>query len=288
MSTQPFPSALPSRRALVGAAPAAAALSRLGPLSASAQQDASGDPVTWRTWLLTSADELRPAAPPAPTVAEVDELLDLLAKRTDETAELVTRWGTGPTVLPWADLGLDLADEFGLSGPRDARAQALLRAAMYDAVLAADRPSFPSEHAAVAGAAATVLADLFPDAETGRFDEPAEEAAESRLWTGASYRSDVEAGLSLGRAVGDRAVAREGRRLRRHLGRQRPADRPRLLGAHPAGVRRDPGRAAGRHLGAVGPAQRRRGPAGAAARLRLPALAGRAGGGPGGDREPHP
>jgi membrane-associated phospholipid phosphatase len=68
--------------------------------------------------------------------------------------------------------------------------------------------SFPSEHATVAGAAATVLAYLLPDAEPGRFDALAQEAAESRIAAGAAFRSDIEAGLALGQAVGEKAVAR--------------------------------------------------------------------------------
>ncbi len=71
-----------------------------------------------------------------------------------------------------------------------------------------EQPSFPSEHAAVAGAAATVLAYLIPDAESGRFDALAAEAAESRIAAGAAFPSDVEAGLALGQAVGEKAVAR--------------------------------------------------------------------------------
>jgi membrane-associated phospholipid phosphatase len=70
------------------------------------------------------------------------------------------------------------------------------------------RPSFPSEHAAVAGAAAVVLTYLLPDAEPGRFAALAKEAAESRLVAGAAFRSDIEAGLALGEAVGEKAVAR--------------------------------------------------------------------------------
>ena len=228
--------ALAAARLHLGAPLASASAPASAPAFASARQATTGDPSTWRTWHLASADELRPAAPEAPTAAEADELLDLQAKRMDkpETAALVRRWGSGPAVLAWAEEGLALTDEFGFPGPRDARAQALLRTAMYDAVLAAldaqdahgrpapaaaestlepmagvvtDRPSFPSEHAAVAGAAAAVFAELFPEAEVGRFAAMAEEAAESRLWAGANYRSDVEAGLALGRAVGERAVA---------------------------------------------------------------------------------
>ena len=302
-----------TRRALVGSSVAAAALARLGPASTAARQDEAGDPTTWRPWLLASADELRPAAPPEPTAAEVDELLEFQSKRTDETAAAVQRWNR-PGRDPLVDVGLDLADEFGLSGPRVARAQALLRTAMYDAVLAAldaqaayprdapaaadsrltpeagvatDSTSFPSEHAAVAGAAAPVLAYLFPDAEAGRFDTLATEAAESRLWAGASYRSDVEAGFGArarGRRAGGRA--RQDRRLRRQVGRLRPPDRSRLLGAHPARLPRRSGRAAGRHLADLGHAERRRGAPRRPTRPTTPRAGGRVGGGAGGGRRP--
>ncbi|MGH2615430.1 MAG: phosphatase PAP2 family protein, partial [Thermomicrobiales bacterium] len=200
-----------------------------------ARQEASSDPTVWRTWLLASAAELRPDAPPEPTAVELDELLDYQTKRTDETAESVARWGSGPAVIPWIEVGFDLSDEFGRSGPREGWGQALLRTALYDAVLATldaqsayareapsvadsrlapmagvatDGSSFPSLHAAVARAASTVLAYLFPEAESGRLDALAMEAAESRLWAGASYPSDVEAGLALGQSIGERAVAR--------------------------------------------------------------------------------
>jgi membrane-associated phospholipid phosphatase len=225
-----------SRRALVGSSLAAAALLRLGATpTLGVSQEASSDPTTWRTWLLDAVDELRPAAPADPTSSEIDELLDYQSRRTDETAATVTRWSGRPAVIPWVELGLDLSKEFGFSGPRQSRAQALLLTALYDTVLAtldaqgahereapsvadpslspmegvtSDGPTFPSLHAAVAGAASTVLTYLFPDAEAGRFETLAEEAATSRLWAGANYPSDVEAGLTLGQAVGELAVAR--------------------------------------------------------------------------------
>jgi membrane-associated phospholipid phosphatase len=237
--TEPFLSASllsVSRRALVGSSLTAAAMWRLGASRVlGARQEGASDPTTWRTWLLDAADELRPAAPTDPTSSEMDELLDYQGRRTDETVAIVTKWGSRPAVIPWVEVGLELADEFGFSGPRTARAQALLRTALYDTVLATldaqgayprkapsaadpsltpmegvvtDGPSFPSIHAAVAGAASTVLTYLFPDAEAGRFETLAEEAATSRLWAGANYPSDVEAGLALGQAVGELAVAR--------------------------------------------------------------------------------
>src|SRR4029453_4651992 len=99
-------------------------------------QEAPPDPPPWGTGRLASVDELRPAAPADPASSEMDELLDYQRRRTDETAAIVTKWGSRPAVIPWVEMGLDLAGEFGYSGPRTSRAQALLRTALYDTVLA--------------------------------------------------------------------------------------------------------------------------------------------------------
>ena len=58
-------------------------------------------------------------------------------------------------------------------------------------------PSYPSEHAAAAGAAATVLSYFFPD-EASSFQAMAEEAAQSRVLAGVQFPSDSSAGLELG------------------------------------------------------------------------------------------
>src|SRR5688572_7640203 len=88
MPTPFFPPSRFSRRTLMGASVGAAAVvpltspRRAGAASAAprlealaAIQSGGGDPATWRTWLLTSADELRPAAPTAPTQDEIDEVI---------------------------------------------------------------------------------------------------------------------------------------------------------------------------------------------------------------------
>lgn len=68
-------------------------------------------------------------------------------------------------------------------------------------------PAYTSGHSTFSGAAAEVLAYLFPDqADTLR--ALAEEAAISRLYGGIHYRFDSEAGLEGGRSVGALAVAR--------------------------------------------------------------------------------
>jgi membrane-associated phospholipid phosphatase len=223
-----------SRRALIGSSLAAAAVWPLGNSSTlGAWQEEPSDPTTWHTWILTAPDELRPAAPSDPTAAEIDEVLSLQAALTDEVTATVRQWTLRPAVLPWTELGTAALDEF-FSPIRQYRANGLLQAAMYDAVIAAydaqdaysrptlasvddrivpldgvaaDRPSFPSAEAAVAGAAAAILTGLLPDATPGRFTDLADEATIALLQAGVAFPSDVAAGLELGRAVGERALA---------------------------------------------------------------------------------
>jgi membrane-associated phospholipid phosphatase len=66
-------------------------------------------------------------------------------------------------------------------------------------------PSYPSEHAAAAGAAATVLSNFFPG-EASSFQALAEEAARSRVHAGLQFPSDSSAGLELGHRVAQRVV----------------------------------------------------------------------------------
>ncbi|MGH3993204.1 MAG: phosphatase PAP2 family protein, partial [Pseudonocardiaceae bacterium] len=106
---------------------------------------------------------------------------------------------------------------------------ALVNVAMYDALVAAwhwkyqydveppdagealvpagPDPAYPSEHAAIAGAASRVLEYAFPDQPRARLEEQAEDAAGSRVTSGASLPSDAQAGLELGREVGGRVIA---------------------------------------------------------------------------------
>jgi len=183
-----------SRRALVGSSLAGAALLPLGSLQRAAAEPAlahrsrsalqavsATSPAGWRTWHLKTSDELRPAKPADPTKDEIDEIIGFQAKPTEEQTSAIKLWGTGPAVLAWSAMAPDLNVEFKGSGPRLSRIVALLHTAMSDAVLAAwdaqltygrvspaaadshiiapggvdpAQSSFPSAHAAVAGAAA--------------------------------------------------------------------------------------------------------------------------------------
>ena len=229
-----FPHPL-TRRRLLGASLSASALRVLGPgTTRAARLVADDSPNAWRTWLLTRGDELRPAKPAPPTPDELSELVELQEQRTAATLATTAYWDDPTVVLPWTNLTLDLIRFHTPNPVRAARALALLHVALYDSLVAtADaratypRPgpatdkaiiplgstvpqgmSFPSDQAAVAAAASTVLAYLFPKEAAGSFAALADEAATSQLLAARAFRSDVEAGQAIGRAVGERAVAR--------------------------------------------------------------------------------
>ncbi|MBI4908327.1 MAG: phosphatase PAP2 family protein [Acidobacteria bacterium] len=113
------------------------------------------------------------------------------------------------------------------------RAYAYVSMAIYDATIAAEsakqtyrreRPSqadpsirtrvpvpasfsYPSDYAATAAAASTVMAYLVP-AEAEYFHSLAQEAAKSRLYAGVENLSDYHAGMELGRRIGELVIAK--------------------------------------------------------------------------------
>jgi membrane-associated phospholipid phosphatase len=117
--------------------------------------------------------------------------------------------------------------------PYAARAYAYVSAALYDALVATwyykklynrpapyktdatinalipqtDLPSYPSEDAAVVGAAVEMLKLLFPG-DQDLIQQKAEEHKRARIIAGANVRSDIEAGEALGKAVAQKFVTR--------------------------------------------------------------------------------
>lgn len=206
------------------------------------REEAAG---SWKTWVISSGSALRPQPPPpagsAQVIAELDEIVSVQRARSASVDSAIARWSGIPTAR-WHALALDrlevywvLLPDIRLATPaRTARAMALLNVAMYDALVAtwdakyaygrkspadADSrvqalirsggvPSYPSEHAAVAEAAATILSYVFPREDTLSFRAAALEAGEARIAAGAAYRSDVDAGYAIGRAVAAQVLAR--------------------------------------------------------------------------------
>lgn len=199
------------------------------PISAAAEPTAG----TWKTWVLPSGSAVTVAAPPVAgsEQAETDlaEVRKLAKERTPDVIEAVNKWSGPLPTQPWLTTAFDFVSKQAKNPPLSTRNYALVQAAMYDAMVSAfgakyqynvkppdgvdtaipttGDPSYPSEHAAIAGAASKVLAHLYPGESALRLDETAEQAARSRVQAGTNTPSDVAAGLELGRAVGDRVVA---------------------------------------------------------------------------------
>jgi len=190
---------------------------------------------TWKTFVLSSANQLRLPPPPDKdeTKAELESLRRLLATANAASDTQVEFWNAGSPGYRWMQAAINELTTRNISGPLGTRALSLLGVAIYDGTVAAwdskffyqrerpnemdhqiqpilpdpQSPSYPSEHAVVAGAAEAVLSYLYPD-KADSFHAMAEQAAGSRLFTGLQYPSDTVAGLQLGRAVGAMVVAR--------------------------------------------------------------------------------
>lgn len=188
---------------------------------------------SWKTWVLSSPSEIQVPAPPAADSdqAEADEkaVKDAADKRTSGTQAVVDKWSGPLPTKPWTEVMFRAIEKSSKNPPLSTRNAALIHVAMSDAVVAAYHfkyqysvkaptgvdtlvpaspdPSYPSEHAAIAGAASRVLAYVYPGEAALRLDEMADEAAQSRVDAGTNTPSDVEAGLALGRAVADKVIA---------------------------------------------------------------------------------
>jgi hypothetical protein len=190
----------------------------------------------WRPWVLASASELRPAAPPAADSPEATaQFLDVKNQaRNNSTSH--SAWFWQPSfITPWLDTVHKEIFEHGWdrNAPRAARAYALAAIAQHDATLAcwdtkyayleprpsmADpsitplfsnpaHPGYPSGHACASGSVAVVLEHLFP-ADSDAFAAQANDAGLSTFYAGIHTRRDVETGLALGDAVGRKVVER--------------------------------------------------------------------------------
>jgi membrane-associated phospholipid phosphatase len=173
--------------------------------------------------------------PPPPghrqTKAELRQLAELIRDNDDSVRQQIAFWDAGDPAYRWIDLinARILAGTPTTQYPH--RVYTYVALAMYDATIATweskyfynrsrpsevDRrvqaalpvpnsPSYPSEHAAAAQAAATVLAHFLP-AEAQSFQTMAEDAGWSRVRAGLQYPSDYHAGLALGRAVAEKVI----------------------------------------------------------------------------------
>ena len=284
-----------TRRALLGSALALGTTLAFPPttslVTASQSETMTG---LWRTWLLTSG---RRAATATASCRRPRTSLPSWWSCSGNAPPRPSRRSRSGMIrrssCPGRHLALDLIRVHTPNPVRAARALALLHVALFDTLVATEdartafprpgpammgpscrwdgRPvaasSFPSEHAAVAAAAATVLAYLFPEESADDLQRSPTKRRTPGSTAGRAFRSDVEAGQAIGRAVGERAVARgKADGSDDVLGWLGAADGSRLLATDPTRLFPAAGRTARRDLAALGPGQWRPVPPAAAAR----------------------
>ena len=191
---------------------------------------------TWKTWVLTSGSQVRPGPPPAcDSAQEMTELLEVKNfARTFETNRAAFFW-QGNAIKTWVDMTSQKIFEYRLdeNAPRASRIYALVSVAFYDATVACweakftywairpiqldpavttlfatpNHPSYPSAHVTIGAPFAEVLSYLFPR-DTAFFNAQAQEGANSRLWAGIHFRSDLNAGFAISHAVAQMVIDR--------------------------------------------------------------------------------
>ncbi len=189
---------------------------------------------SWRTWVLTSPDQIAVPAPPATASAagraDVAELQRVRRTRTPAATRAARAAAGRSPIEPWMNVNFELVANRAKDPVGASRAYGLLSVAMYDATVAAWKakyryrrsapsavgaladpgpdPSYPSEHAVIAGAASRVLAYLYPERPAVALDDMADRLAGERVIAGLNYPSDTREGLKLGRSVADLVIAR--------------------------------------------------------------------------------
>lgn len=200
-----------------------------------------------RPHVLSSGGALVCATPPAFGSPEftyfLNEVHSVSLSLTPALTAIATFWADGGgTFTPpghWNQIAVDAATTDGLNECRMARLLALLNAAQADAFIACwwnkfhfdyvrpiteiraqinaawttvpgiptpPFPSYPSGHSSTSGAASQVLAFLLP-ARAAEFAAMATEAKNSRLYGGIHFSFDNDAGLDLGRLIGNAVIA---------------------------------------------------------------------------------
>ena len=200
------------------------------------QPPANGQLPGMRPFFLRSADQFRPAPPPAfgspDYLAALAEVRSISDTRTADQVNIALSWarGAGTSSIGglWNTIATGWIEERGLGEREATHVFALLDAAMMDAAIGCwdakltywfirppqadpaitlipsiglpNHPSYPSAHSCYCGAAAGVLSAFFP-AKTDSLDAMVTEAGLARIYAGIHYRFDVETGARLGRNV---------------------------------------------------------------------------------------
>ncbi len=197
----------------------------------------------WKPWVMTSASQFRPGPPPAYDApekkTELAEIKTAIANRTPIQTEIANYWqfgaGGSRNSVYWTQWVARKLAQYNLEDnpPRATRAYLLANVALFDSSISCfeakyfywaarpfqldpelkplfttpNHPSYPAAHACQTGAAALVLATLFP-ADAPSLEAAWHEAGESRIWAGIHFRSDIVAGDEIARKVAGAVIER--------------------------------------------------------------------------------
>ncbi len=204
------------------------------------QLDSATGAHVWKTWVIDVDNLTISASPKQGSLADqitLEETREVVAKRTFDDEEILFFWegidnflSTNPESITvagiWQNIFFVEAEKF-LTDAAYAKNQKILAQGVADALISSWKnkymyltpspsmrlpnldillgdslvSSYPSEHAVVSFAAATILNELVPQKKE-LWELHANNAANSRLLAGVSFSTDIEAGELLGEQVG--------------------------------------------------------------------------------------
>jgi PAP2 superfamily len=192
-----------------------------------------------RAWWVRDVAQFRPAAPPATNSEALQKEIEIVKNsgrsQDKKRMDIIVRWTDAeftPTPIGhWNLIACDLFIKNKSSDLDIVRSLALLNRSLMDAAIVCweaktyycyprpsqvdpsvnprlplpNFPSYPSGHSVFSSTAATVLGNIFPS-EAVNLNKMAEEASISRLYAGVHFQMDCEAGVTLGKKIGQLAI----------------------------------------------------------------------------------
>jgi hypothetical protein len=184
----------------------------------------------WQPLVLDNTDLFH--APPPPTnsspqtMHDMEEIVAALNNRTCYTDFIVFKWANEQPGRWAAEIMDSLMSRYDWDAPTTARAEGILYAAMYDALLTTWRekfrylrprpalleadlptviltpkhPSYPAGHGTYVAASVAVLRNFFPD-DRSEYEYLIPEVNNARVWAGVHFRDDMLAGNMIGEQV---------------------------------------------------------------------------------------
>lgn len=193
----------------------------------------------WQPWLVDNIKHFTVPPPPAYDSAEEKNQLDQTKNALDHATEKqklsIVYWAGGPGTITPLGIWLQYANGYMIAQQVSLKKMLLVRSVltmgMADAGIACyntkytywasrpfmldkaivsimptpNHPSYPSGHATFSGAAETILTYYFPE-NKAQWVSLANEASDTRIWSGIHFPIDASAGMDLGIKVGDAVI----------------------------------------------------------------------------------